>query len=81
MAGAECSGEIAHPEHPLLFTRPRVVADNGGVVDGNGKTEICTYTSLFESEGEVYLWYPDRKHYLLGKVLSADLLDDAGLPR
>ena len=64
-----------------MFTRPRVVADNGAVVDGNDKTEIATYTSLFESDGEVFLWYPDRKHYLLGKVLPPALLSDAELPR
>jgi hypothetical protein len=71
--------EICHPDHPLMFGEPRVVADNGGIVD-NDKTEICTYTSLFESEGEVFLWYPDRKHYLLGKVLSSSLLSIPWLP-
>ena len=72
--------EIDHREHPLVFGRPRILADNGGVVD-NRKTEICTYPSLFEFDGQVYLWYPDRKHYLLGKVLTTQLLSDAGLPK
>ncbi len=72
--------QIAHPDHPLIFTEPRVVADNGGVSDGNDLTDICTYTSLFEYGGQVYFWYPDRKHYLLGKVLSPAILDDSGLP-
>ena len=72
--------EIAHPDHPLIFTEPRFLADNGGIVDGLDATEICTYTSLFEFENDVYFWYPDRKHYLLGKVLSNSLLDDSGLP-
>ncbi len=73
--------EINHSDHPIIFARPRIFADNGGVVDGNNKTEIATYTSFFEHEDEVFLWYPDRKHYLLGKVLSPALLSDAALPK
>jgi hypothetical protein len=61
---------------PLSFGRPTLLADNGGIPDGPmGRTEIATYTSLFEYWGRVYFWYPDRKHYLLGKVLSEDLLE------
>ncbi len=72
--------EIGHPDHPLMFTEPRFLADNGAIVDGPDKTEICTYTSFFEHGNQAYLWYPDRKHYLLGKVLPTELLDDAWLP-
>ena len=74
--------EIDHPDHPIMFTRPRLLADNGGVSAGPSQhTQIGTYPSLFEFEEKVYFWYPDRKHYLLGKILTPDLLDDAGLPR
>ena len=73
--------EIKHPDHPIMFTRPRLLVDNGGLADGLDRTEIATYTSLFEHEGEVYFWYPDHKHYLLGKVLSPALISDAELPR
>jgi len=73
--------EIDHPDHPIMFTQPRLLADNGGIPAGpKGHTQIGTYPSLFEFEGKVYFWYPDRKHYLLGKILSPRLLDDAGLP-
>ncbi|HOJ53442.1 MAG TPA: exo-alpha-sialidase [Phycisphaerae bacterium] len=69
--------EIADPDHPLVFTRPRLLADNGGIPDGPvAQTQIGTYPSLFEYEGKVYFWYPDRKHYLLGKELTEELLDD-----
>lgn len=71
-----------NPEQPLIFGTPKLLADNGGVPDGAiGRTEIATYTSLFEFRGKVYFWYPDRKHYLLGKILTPNLLDDSGLPR
>ena len=72
--------EINHPDHPIMFTKPKFLADNRGIIDGLNKTEICTYTSLIESDGEVFLWYPDRKHYLLGKILSPQLLSDKSLP-
>jgi hypothetical protein len=74
--------EIAHKDHPVVFTRPRMIADNGGRPTGpSDHTQIGTYPSLFEFEGEVYFWYPDRKHYLLGKILKSEDIDDAGLPR
>lgn len=74
--------EIHHPDHPIMFEQPRPLADNGGTpLPGSGHTQIGTYPSLFEFEGCVYFWYPDRKHYLLGKILTPDLLDDALLPK
>jgi len=74
--------EIDDPDQPIAFTPPRQLVDNGGIPDGpSNQTGIATYTSLFEYDGRVYFWYPDRKHYLLGKVLSDELLSDAGLPR
>ena len=74
--------EIHNPDQPLIFTQPRVLADNNGVPFGEKHdTQIGTYPSLFEFEGKVYFWYPDRKHYLLGKILTPQLLNDTGLPR
>lgn len=74
--------ELDHPDHPIMFTRPRLLADNGGAAGGpRDHTQIGTYPSLFEFEGKVYFWYPDRKHYLLGKYLTPGLLDDSGLPK
>jgi len=37
------------------------------------RTEVATYTSFFEHDGRAYFWYPDRKHFLLGKDLTARL--------
>lgn len=72
--------ENGDSDHPLAFTEPRLLVDNGGLPDGPvGETQIATYCSLFEFEGRVYFWYPDRKHYLLGRILPPSLLDDSGL--
>ena len=74
--------EIRNADQPILFGKPKLLADNNGVPWGPAHDkQIGTYPSLFEFEGKVYFWYPDRKHYLLGKVLTPQLLDDAGLPR
>jgi len=65
-----------------MFKQPQILADNGGAARGPvSHTQIGTYPSLFEFQDKVYFWYPDRKHYLLGKLLGPELLDDSGLPR
>jgi hypothetical protein len=74
--------EIDHPTDPILFAKPKLLVDNGGAsVGASGHTQIGTYPSLFEYAGRVYFWYPDRKHYLLGKIIDPALLNDYGLPR
>ena len=42
---------------------------------------VAMYPSLTEWRGERVLWYPDRKHFLLGKRLPDSLLDDMDVPR
>ena len=65
-----------HPVQPIRFGRPRILVANGAQELGTEKrTEIATYTSYFEFEGKRYLWYPDRKHYLLGKYITDGMLD------
>ncbi|MGC9317033.1 MAG: hypothetical protein ACP5KN_03225, partial [Armatimonadota bacterium] len=61
---------IDHPTHPILYGAPRELMDSDGVAVGpNARTEVATYTSFFEFEGRRYLWYPDRKHFLLGRII------------
>ena len=51
------------------------------VIVGPKKTaEIATCTSLTESKGARVLWFPDRKYYLLGKVLTGRLARGAVTP-
>lgn len=60
-----------HPTHPLQFAKPRILVDNDAVPIGpRGLTEIGTYTSFFEHKGKRHFWYPDRKHFLLGKLIT-----------
>ena len=75
--------EVPHTKgQPLIFNRPKLLVENDRIPDGpRGRTSIATYPSYFEYCGKHYFWYPDRKHYLLGKLLTEELLDDFGLPR
>ncbi|OHB58674.1 MAG: hypothetical protein A2Y12_14175 [Planctomycetes bacterium GWF2_42_9] len=60
---------------PIVFNPPVMLADNDRVPIGKKQlTEIGTYSSLFEYEGKIYFFYPDRKHYLLGKILASEML-------
>lgn len=73
---------LKYDKQPLIFGAPRLLADNDRVpISRKQLTEIGTYPSLFEDDGKVYFVYPDRKHYILGKILGEDLLSDFGLPR
>jgi hypothetical protein len=67
-----------HLTQPIRFSAPRVLLSNDGVVVGPmGRTEIATYCSFFEYAGTRCLWYPDRKHFLLGKRITDELLESA----
>lgn len=66
---------------PIWFSQPKQILDTDGVPVGpKGTNEIATYTSLTEWHGRRTLWYPDRKHFLLGKHLSDELLSDMVVP-
>lgn len=77
--GRERNPLPAGDEQPVTFDPPRVLMTNDLVPAGPiGRTELATYTSLFEYEGHAYFWYPDRKHYLLGRLLDDVLAQPAG---
>ena len=60
-----------HPDQPIRFDPPKVFADtNWTPAPGTNRTQVATYPSLVEDRGEIIIFYPDRKHYLLGKRLS-----------
>ena len=61
---------------PIWFSQPRQLLDTDGVIAGPKRTaEIATYPSLTEWHGRRTLWYPDRKHYLLGKYITDEMLE------
>ena len=58
-----------------------VVADTHGVgVGPQSLVWLAMYASLTEHKGKRIFWYPDRKHFLLGKVISDELLADMRVP-
>ena len=72
---------------PIWFSRPKLFCQSNCVAIGpaqNGKdmkekpfrVEVATYTSLTEQKGERILWYPDRKHFLLGRFITDDWLQE-----
>lgn len=64
---------------PLAFSEPRLLADNDRVpISPKQLTEIGTYPSLVQIKGEPWFCFPDRKHYLLGKRLGPELLENGG---
>ncbi|GMV96175.1 MAG: hypothetical protein AMXMBFR83_05430 [Phycisphaerae bacterium] len=68
--------EIPDRDQPIRFSPPRLLADNGGQPHPvNGHTQIGTYPSLFEFQGRIYFWYPDRKHILYGMILPRGWID------
>jgi hypothetical protein len=61
----------ARAKQPLRFSKPKLLMDTQGVILGpSRRVEPCSYPSYFKFEGQHYLWYPDRKHFVLGKLLN-----------
>ncbi len=51
--------------------------DNDGVPIGPlNRLDIAVYTSYTEVAGERVLWYPERKFFLLGKVITDAMIAD-----
>ncbi len=73
--GREIQGET---DHPIRFGSPKVFADTDWTppYPGGKHTQVASYPSLLEDRGERILFYPDRKHFLLGKYLTDEWLDE-----
>ena len=72
--GREIPGER---EHPLRFGPPKIFATSNGVLlPHTGGTQVAVYPSLIDDGEERILFYPDRKHYLLGKYITNEWLRD-----
>ncbi len=65
-------------EQPVSFNDPVLFADNDGIpfdaVGNEPRYEAAAYGSLTKDDDGYILWYPDRKHYLVGKRIP-DTLD------
>lgn len=66
-------------QQPVWFSEPVKLFDTEDVHYGpKGTAEVATYTSLTYWHGRRVLWYPDRKYFLLGKVIDEEVLGRAG---
>ena len=68
---------------PIWFSRLKQFITTEGVAKPpafkkaiNAYTEVGDYTSFTEDEAGRILWYPDRKHFLLGKTITDEFLSD-----
>ncbi len=69
-------GEFRADAHqPIWFSNPKQILDTQDLIYGpKGTASVAMYPSLTEKKGRRILWYPDRKHFLLGKFITDELL-------
>ena len=71
----------AGARQPVWFSPPKVLCDTDGVGVGPERLVwLAMYTSLTEIDGERILWYPDRKHFLLGRSITDEMLAELIVP-
>ncbi len=69
-----CGRYVGGPGQPVVFGTPRRFATADGVQLGHyGRIEPVCYPSYFRDGDDHWLWYSDRKHFVLGKKLNAYL--------
>jgi len=77
-------GEFRADAHqPIWWSAPRLLIDNDAVAwgpPGRGRLEAAAYCSLTEHQDQRILWYPDRKGFLLGRILPDSFLDSLAVP-
>jgi len=75
-------GEFRPGAHqPIWFSAPEQILDTDGIAYGpKGTAEVAMYISLTERQGKRTLWYPDRKHFLLGKYIKNKTLKKMKVP-
>jgi hypothetical protein len=72
--GREIPGE---QDHPIRFGPPKIMCSTDGVlIPGTPGTQAAAYGSLVEDGDDRIMFYPDRKHFLLGRYLSDAWLAD-----
>ena len=65
----------AGADQPVWFDEPRLFCDHQGVglgpVGSRGRQDLAFYASMTVRAGQAVLWYPDRKFFLLGRVIGS----------
>ena len=64
---------------PLTFSAPISFMDNDNI-ELNHRCDLALYSSFEEVDGHPVLFYPDRKHFLLGRIIRPELLEGAVFP-
>lgn len=73
-------------DQPVWFDEPKFFMDHDGVSLGKpgtrGRTDLALYSSWTVRSGKPVLWYPDRKFFLLGRIIGGEWFapDPAGRP-
>lgn len=61
-------------EQPVWFDEPQFFFDHDGIVVGapgkRGRIDLALYSSITVVDGKTVLWYPDRKFFLLGRIIG-----------
>lgn len=63
-------------DQPVWFDEPKLFMDHKGVSLGKpgtaGRLDLALYASFTVRNGTPVLWYPDRKFFLLGRVIGEE---------
>ena len=63
-------------EQPVWFDEPKFFMDHDGVSLGKpgtaGRLDLALYASSTLRHGQAVLWYPERKFFLLGRILGPE---------
>lgn len=71
----------ADAEQPIWFSDSKELMDNEGAQIGPLKRiDIGVYPSVTQRKGKFVLWHPERKFFLLGKIISDEWLADLTVP-
>jgi hypothetical protein len=66
----------AGADQPVSFDEPRLFMDHQGVSLGkpgtNGRLDLALYSSFTVRRGKPVLWYPERKFFLLGRIIGEE---------
>jgi hypothetical protein len=68
----------AGADQPVWFDEPKFFMDHDGTPLGKpgtkGRLDLALYASFTVRQGRAVLWYPDRKFFLLGRVIGDEWL-------
>ena len=63
-------------DQPVWFDEPKFFMDHNGVSLGRpgtaGRLDLALYSSFTVRKGKSVLWYPERKFFLLGRMIGAE---------